>query len=107
MAIVQLLLNNANVDARDNDGRTALSLAAAAGHVAIVRLLLNKRADVELVDKFNRTPLSWAAGKGNSLFKYVDLGIAKYRISAVILRNHLATLDRHLAVVGLLLAEGA
>ncbi|CZR64683.1 uncharacterized protein PAC_14581 [Phialocephala subalpina] len=106
-AVVQLLLNNANVDAGDSDGRTPLSLAAAAGHVAAVRLLLNKRADVELVDKFNRTPLSWAAGKSNSLFKCVDLGIARCRVGEVIWSNHLATVDRHLAVVGLLLAEGA
>ncbi|KAJ6788394.1 hypothetical protein PWT90_07789 [Aphanocladium album] len=39
--------------------------AAGQGQEAIVKLLLNKRADINAKDQNSRTPLSWAAGQGH------------------------------------------
>lgn len=59
---MRLLLNRgANVDAKDNDsGRTPLSYAAANGREAVVRLLLDRGADIEAKANSGRTPLSYA-----------------------------------------------
>lgn len=40
-----------------------LSWAAKKGHEAIVKLLLEKDAEIEVKDKWGQTPLSWAAKK--------------------------------------------
>ncbi|OAQ99952.1 hypothetical protein LLEC1_04023 [Akanthomyces lecanii] len=64
--IVKLLLENgANVEVKDEDGRTALSYIAEQGHEAIVKILLEKGANVEAKDRNGQTPLSWAAEKGH------------------------------------------
>jgi hypothetical protein len=49
-----------------NCGRTLLSFAAGEGHDDIVRLLLEKGAEIEVKDgKYGYTPLLWAAGNGH------------------------------------------
>jgi len=63
-AVVRLLLeNNADIEARDNDGRTPLHWAAARGHEAVVRLLLENKAYIEARDNDGRTPLYYAVRK--------------------------------------------
>jgi ankyrin repeat protein len=42
-----------------------LSWAARYGHEAVVKLLLEKGADLESKDDDNRTPLWWATSKGH------------------------------------------
>jgi ankyrin repeat protein len=67
-----------SLDLKDSYGRTPLSWAAEMGHEAVVKLLLEKGAELETKDKeYGRTPLSWAA------------------------------INRHEAVVKLLLEKGA
>ena len=46
-------------------GQTPLSWAAENGHEAVVKLLLEKGADVECKSNDGRTPLWWAAEKGH------------------------------------------
>ncbi|CAG9460945.1 unnamed protein product [Pedinophyceae sp. YPF-701] len=55
-----------DVDARDLTSRTPLMLAAEAGHVASVKVLLDQRASVKATDAKGRTPLHAAAAAGNA-----------------------------------------
>jgi hypothetical protein len=64
--IMALLKNRHNPDVKDSWGRTPLSWAAIRGHEAVVKLLLEKGAELESKDNGSgRTPLSWAAEKGH------------------------------------------
>jgi hypothetical protein len=50
------------VDARGDDGGTALHAAAYSGSAPAVRLLLDRGADIEARDtSWNSTPIEWAA----------------------------------------------
>ncbi|MEY2603092.1 MAG: hypothetical protein QOH31_866, partial [Verrucomicrobiota bacterium] len=52
-------------DCKDERGRTPLSVAAAQGHSAAVRLLLSRDTrGMNSVDNLNRTPLFYAAQRG-------------------------------------------
>ncbi|KAH0533932.1 hypothetical protein FGG08_007454 [Glutinoglossum americanum] len=62
---IRLALGNP-VNKRDGDGRTPLSWAAENGHEAMVKLLLEKRAELEPSDsKYGQTPLLFAAENGH------------------------------------------
>jgi ankyrin repeat protein/serine/threonine protein kinase len=63
---VWMLFDAAKVlEEEDNNGQTLLSIAAAHGHEAVVRLLLGQGADVNSLDHLKRDPLSMAAAYGH------------------------------------------
>ncbi|KAJ9562230.1 hypothetical protein OSB04_007390 [Centaurea solstitialis] len=53
-----MLRDGTSPDVQDYDNRTALHLAASEGHASIVELLLHYKADVNLDDRWHRTPLT-------------------------------------------------
>ncbi|RKK67486.1 hypothetical protein BFJ69_g14454 [Fusarium oxysporum] len=54
-----------NIDGKDLSGRTPLSYAAAQGHEAVIRLLLDWGVFIEAADRWGQTPLWWASLKGH------------------------------------------
>jgi ankyrin repeat protein len=60
-----LLEKGADVESRDNEGRTPLGWAAEKGHEVVVKLLLERGAELEPRDNDGRTPLGWAARRGH------------------------------------------
>jgi ankyrin repeat protein len=61
-----LLKNGANIDSKSNNDRTPLLWAAEGGHQAVVRVLLNKGANIESKDiHYGQAPLSLAARGGH------------------------------------------
>ncbi|KAF2729239.1 ankyrin repeat protein, partial [Polyplosphaeria fusca] len=65
--IITLLLEQedpAEIDSKDDTGRTALHQAAMGGHLETIKLLLDKGADKTIVDSDQSTVLHEAA-KGN------------------------------------------
>ena len=58
--INQLLGNQAQADARDNDGRTAAHLACRCGYNRALGLLLDGRASTDVQDHLGRTPAHYA-----------------------------------------------
>jgi ankyrin repeat protein len=62
LEVVKLLLEKgADIEHKDNDGRTPLCVAAYNGHLEVVRLLLEKGADIEHKDNDGRIPFSLAS----------------------------------------------
>lgn len=61
----QMLRNGISPNVQDYDKRTALHLAASEGHAPIVELLLLYKADVNLQDRWGRSPLSDARSYGH------------------------------------------
>lgn len=64
--LIALLKKNANIEVKDNNGRTPLGLAAYAGEVETLQLLLEAKADIEAKDNDGDTPLLLAASTGSS-----------------------------------------
>ena len=60
------LINGANVNAKDNYGRTVLMWAAINGHTETAELLLKHGADVNAENNYGRTALMWAAVNGKT-----------------------------------------
>ncbi|XP_024929031.2 integrin-linked protein kinase 1-like [Ziziphus jujuba] len=53
-----MLIKGTSPDVQDYDNRTALHLAASEGHASIIELLLHYKANVNLKDRWQRTPLT-------------------------------------------------
>ncbi|CAK9042857.1 Ankyrin repeat domain-containing protein 23 (Diabetes-related ankyrin repeat protein) (Muscle ankyrin repeat protein 3) [Durusdinium trenchii] len=60
------LMEGANIEDADKNGKTSLHLAAEKGHCEVVDRLLAAKAAVEALDRFRRTPLHWAARYGHT-----------------------------------------
>jgi len=69
--VEELLKKNADVDARTQEGSTAIMLAAQQGHKEIVKILIDKGADVNAEDKHQMTALTLAIQEGHT--EIVDL----------------------------------
>ncbi|KAJ1977990.1 hypothetical protein H4R35_002079 [Dimargaris xerosporica] len=67
LEVVQWLIDHARVavDQCDREGETALLKSAYQGHFAVVRYLLQRRADVQLADKDGWTTLHNASSRGD------------------------------------------
>lgn len=63
-AVQSLMTYGADPLAIDRQGETALHKAVRKGHMAVVKLLI-ERSDVNAVSYIGMTPLHWAAGTGN------------------------------------------
>jgi ankyrin repeat protein len=62
----KLLQSGADVDAKSDDDRVAIHLAAKNGHTSVTQLLLEGMATPAARDKRGRTPLHWATSHGHS-----------------------------------------
>ncbi|SCO19315.1 unnamed protein product [Fusarium fujikuroi] len=75
-AATQILLLDDDPDLMDGNGKTALSYAARYGHLAVVEMLLENGANIDLGDHLFTTPLSWACMCGRAT------------IAGILLQNH-------------------
>ena len=110
-AMITLLENGHNLNSKDSYGRTPLSWAAENGHEAVVKLLLEKGAELETKDKdYGQTPLSYAASRGHeALVKLLLEKGAELKTKSNNGQTPLsyAAENGHEAVVKLLLEKGA
>ena len=66
-AVKAQLDKGVNVNAKNRYGATALAYACDRGNVDIVKLLIERGADVNVKDSFyGATPISWASGNGHT-----------------------------------------
>ena len=66
-AVKALLDGGLDVNTKFRYGATALSYASDKGHLEVVKLLLERKADVNVKDTFyGATPIIWAAQKGHA-----------------------------------------
>lgn len=61
LEISRLLAEKTDIEARNDQGRTALHLAALLGLENLVQVLLNADADIEVKDYEDMTPLHYAS----------------------------------------------
>ncbi len=74
IALISTLIEyNADINAKNREGKTALMYAAMNGSVNIARLLIKNRADVNVVDTEGCTPLIYSAIRGNNQLTMMQL----------------------------------
>ncbi|CAC42893.1 putative protein [Arabidopsis thaliana] len=70
-----------SLHSRDSQGRTALHMAAANGHMTIVEYLISEGVDINALNDENNAPLHWACLNGHVELltggKEIDLGWSK------------------------------
>ncbi|KAK3371575.1 ankyrin repeat-containing domain protein, partial [Lasiosphaeria ovina] len=96
-AIINYPLTPLEIDAKDDDGYTALMYAAGRGSEDFVRVLLENRADVKITRTNGRTALHQAAYFGQS--KTAQL-LLKKDPSVLSCRDHNNLSALHLAITG-------
>jgi len=105
-----LSMKGIEVESRDNDGNTPLTLASNSGHIEIVEILLNHGAKIEGKNNDGCTPLYYACQNGR--FFVVNLLINKKAdIEAMNINGwrplHAAARYGHFDIVRALIAKGA
>ncbi|OAL26569.1 hypothetical protein AYO22_04180 [Fonsecaea multimorphosa] len=99
-----------DIDATDADGRTALWFAASSGQEGVVRLLLDKGANIEVKDNEGRTALLCATEVGQEtvvrllLDEGANIEVEDYDGHTALM---CAVCEGHEAIIRLLLHEGA
>ena len=109
--VQELLSHKASINETDNQGLTALIIAAATSQLEIVKALLHSKASIYIYDSHGRTALHFAAKNGGDDVVKVLLEFkADTTIEAEIARNtalHFAASNGYLNVVSTLLDHGA
>jgi len=103
-----LLAHNADVNAKDNNGRAPLHSAAEYGNMEVAELLLDHNADMNALDKWGNTPLHIALYADNP--NVAELLLARHaRINVKDIRGitplHIAARQDFLNTLNLLLAN--
>uniref|UniRef100_A0A7N5ZPJ2 Euchromatic histone-lysine N-methyltransferase 2 n=1 Tax=Anabas testudineus TaxID=64144 RepID=A0A7N5ZPJ2_ANATE len=112
LEIVKMLLETGQVDvnAQDNGGWTPIIWAAEHKHVDVIKVLLNRGADVTINDKELNVCLHWAAYAGNVDIAELVLN-AGCALSSVNMHGdtplHIAAREGYLECVTLFLSRGA
>ncbi len=120
LQLVLSLIDNRteSLNAQDENGRTPLNLATKLGFSEIADSLIGRRADINLTDKENRSPLHHAAANGNLSITRLLLEHGTTTINDTSLTRrggfvgrwtplHEACLNSHPEMVQLLLDHGA
>lgn len=108
--LLDSLLQGADVDGQDIDGKTAMINAAWRGRPEIIEILLDHGTDIEIADLRKRTPLMWGAINGQSsvvttlINAGAELDIPDDENVTALMR---AAWNGHLKIVNQLLAAGA
>lgn len=108
--LLDALLQGADVDGQDIDGKTAMINAAWRGRREIIEILLDHGTDIEIADNRKRTPLMWGAINGQSsvvttlINAGAELDIPDDENVTALMR---AAWNGHLSIVNQLLAAGA
>merc|ERR1719245_2888641 len=109
-AVQQCIEKKQSLDAQDQKGITPLGYAIGANRIAIVKCLLDSRANPFSVDSTGNSGLHYAAGYGRKeLVEYLlKTGASVSQANAQGLRPlDVATTNKHEAVIAVLKAHGA
>ncbi|KAJ3045658.1 hypothetical protein HDV00_007784 [Rhizophlyctis rosea] len=111
ICILNELPENSSVDLPDySTSRTPLSHAAGSGSIGVASLLIEKGANVNLIDTAGKSPLHWAADNGHADICMLLLDHGANVDSATPNGStplHVATLKGHLPIVKILISNGA